>query len=514
MTRFQWIVLGLTAFVVVLVVTITAVFIGSGYLRRGDMPIELATPDQISPTATLISGVGKISGLVWHDICASGGLEQVELSSPPVGCILTGGGGYLANGQRESGEFGIAGITVLLGQGACPASGLAATTTSADGSFSFPLLARDNYCVSIDPSLGSNAGILLPGSWSLMPEDTQAMRNVSLGEGESEIIVEFGWDYAYLPLPPTATATATSSPTPTFTPTPTSTPEPQIPCDMVGFVKDIAVPDGTIFGPDEDFRKTWRLKNIGTCTWSKEYALVFVSGNRMTGDNVTYLQAAVKPGATIDISIELTAPLQVGTHTGYWALRNAAGVIFGMGPQADDAFWVNVRVVKPIKLTIKHDFAENYCAATWVSAAGLIDCPTVEYDINGLIQRQDAPIMEGGRVENEQGLWVIPEGVDGGYLTGTFPPYKVESGDRFKTVVSCLEGYEACAVEFRLEYRIGEGEVKTLGKWYETYEGNYTKVNIDLTPLAGKEVQFILTIRALDVFDEDSGLWLRPSIWR
>jgi hypothetical protein len=67
---------------------------------------------------------------------------------------------------------------------------------------------------------------------------------------------------------------------------------------------------------------------------------------------------------------------------------------------------------------------------------------------------------------------------------------------------------------FKLEYQIGNGETKTLGRWTEAYDGKYTKVDVDLSPLAGKDVKFILTVRAKDTFDQDSALWIHPSIWR
>ena len=81
-------------------------------------------------------------------------------------------------------------------------------------------------------------------------------------------------------------------------------------CDWAQFVADVTVPDGTKYAPGTAFTKTWRLKNIGTCTWTKAYALVFVSGDRMTGDKVTQLKGNVAPGQTVDISIELTAPVE------------------------------------------------------------------------------------------------------------------------------------------------------------------------------------------------------------
>src|SRR5512135_3467629 len=49
-------------------------------------------------------------------------------------------------------------------------------------------------------------------------------------------------------------------------------------CDRAQFIADVTVPDGTRFSPGAAFTKTWRLKNVGTCTWSTSYTLVFSSG--------------------------------------------------------------------------------------------------------------------------------------------------------------------------------------------------------------------------------------------
>ena len=46
-------------------------------------------------------------------------------------------------------------------------------------------------------------------------------------------------------------------------------------CDWAQFVADVTVPDGTSYAANTAFRKTWRLKNIGACTWTTSYALVF-----------------------------------------------------------------------------------------------------------------------------------------------------------------------------------------------------------------------------------------------
>ena len=82
----------------------------------------------------------------------------------------------------------------------------------------------------------------------------------------------------YAPTPFIVTATPVP---PTSTPVrPANTPPPTAVsyCDWVSFIKDVTIPDGTQVLPGETFTKMWRLKNSGTCTWTPDYALVWVSG--------------------------------------------------------------------------------------------------------------------------------------------------------------------------------------------------------------------------------------------
>jgi hypothetical protein len=108
-------------------------------------------------------------------------------------------------------------------------------------------------------------------------------------------------------------------------------------CDAMAFVADVTIPDGEDMTAGKTFTKTWRLRNSGTCTWSTTYNVVFVSGSSMGGPATQALSASVVPGSTIDISVNLTAPSSNGEHTGYWALRNAAGQNFG-------SFYVQIEV--------------------------------------------------------------------------------------------------------------------------------------------------------------------------
>ncbi len=112
------------------------------------------------------------------------------------------------------------------------------------------------------------------------------------------------------------------TPTPTITLTPTIT-NTTIPCDRAAFVTDVTIPDGEELQPNESFTKTWRLKNDGSCTWTSSYALIFNSGDSMGGPASQQLTSGtVAPGATMDVSVNLTAPSSPGTYKGYWKLRN------------------------------------------------------------------------------------------------------------------------------------------------------------------------------------------------
>lgn len=90
-------------------------------------------------------------------------------------------------------------------------------------------------------------------------------------------------------------------------------------------------PDEAILTPGEYFWKTWTLQNVGTCTWTTAYRLVFWSGDRL-GSSVSYpLPDDVAPGTNINLSIYLQAPADGGTFTGYWRIKTPWESNFGVG---------------------------------------------------------------------------------------------------------------------------------------------------------------------------------------
>lgn len=135
------------------------------------------------------------------------------------------------------------------------------------------------------------------------------------------------------PAPSDTPAPVTPTGTPTVTPTlallPTITPTGGAPGgDQAEYVADISIPDGTDLSPGEQFTKTWRLRNAGTSVWTTNYSLAFIGGAQMDGPNAVSLTQSVNPGETVDISVNLVAPLETGTHRGFWEMRDASQQLF------------------------------------------------------------------------------------------------------------------------------------------------------------------------------------------
>jgi hypothetical protein len=110
------------------------------------------------------------------------------------------------------------------------------------------------------------------------------------------------------------------------------------------FIKDVTYPDGTVVSPGQSLIKTWRIKNVGACTWNSEYQLVFDSGEAMNGPAYQQLtDILIPPGEALDISVQLIAPDTAGTYRGNWKLSDPNGDIFGT--TTGNPIWVEIEVV-------------------------------------------------------------------------------------------------------------------------------------------------------------------------
>ena len=141
-------------------------------------------------------------------------------------------------------------------------------------------------------------------------------------------------------IPPTSAATATEAATitpeasiaPTETAVPTNDPfevtPTEITCDDAKWTADVTVPDGTEMSPGQDFVKTWKIRNTGSCTWGTDYTVIFAYGEKMSGV-ADPLTSAVAPGEEVEISVRLKAPSTSGQFSSTWRMANASSSPFG-----------------------------------------------------------------------------------------------------------------------------------------------------------------------------------------
>ena len=118
------------------------------------------------------------------------------------------------------------------------------------------------------------------------------------------------------------------------------------------FIEDITVRDNTQMDLGDGFVKIWRLRNIGTCTWTNGYSLVFIGGDRMNAPKRIQFGTSVAPGQLVDLVIDFTVPELAGAYQSFWKLQPDTGRSFGIGPNGEHSFWVKIMVESPLGAVI------------------------------------------------------------------------------------------------------------------------------------------------------------------
>ena len=144
--------------------------------------------------------------------------------------------------------------------------------------------------------------------------------------------------------------TAATTPNPneaTAQPTTAPTAEAGKKCFQFDFLGDVNYPPGTIVKPGTKFSKTWTVKNTGTCTWSRDYDVVFVGGEAFGSNKRGDITREVVPGDIIEITIDnMTAPQTEGTYYSYWMIAAPDGARVGYGPNQQWGLGIELVVSK------------------------------------------------------------------------------------------------------------------------------------------------------------------------
>jgi hypothetical protein len=310
--------------------------------------------------------------------------------------------------------------------------------------------------------------------------------------------------------PPAATNTSVSFPTLPASPRPPAASATPV-CDQAAFVKDVNIPDGSQISPGGTFTKTWRLKNAGVCTWSG-YTLVFESGNAMGSTSPQTIET-VLPGEEVDLSVNFTAPAAAGSYRSYWQIRNSSGTPLPvLGGTQGKTFFVDIKVAV---VSSGFDLHSRASKANWVGSGGTVPFGGPDTDVKGFAMYRDNQKLEDGSSPSKI-LEVHPQMVNDGSMTGLYPGYTVIPGEHFKAKIGFLAKSDGTCgagnVKFQLNYKETSGAFNSLGEWTDTCDGVLREIDLNLSGIAGKSVQFVLAVLANGPATEDWAIWVNPRV--
>ncbi len=121
---------------------------------------------------------------------------------------------------------------------------------------------------------------------------------------------------------------------------PTPLPTRQANCEnLLEFIDDLTIPDGTEVLPGEKFIKQWLIKNTGSCNWNSSYSLQLISGLALGAEKVQGLYPARQSTKAI-LEITFSAPDNPGRYNSWWQAYDSNDNRFG------DPFYVEISVVE------------------------------------------------------------------------------------------------------------------------------------------------------------------------
>ncbi len=162
-----------------------------------------------------------------------------------------------------------------------------------------------------------------------------------------------------------------------------------------------------------------------------------------------------------------------------------------------------------------YSFADRYCEAEWRAGSEVLSCPGASGDeLHSFVLPIQEPKLESGLTAQDLSLWVKPEAVEEGFIAGVYPVMSITEGDRLSAYVGCLFGVPDCKVRFEIAYRAAGGEFQNLVSVTDVYDGRVSEIDLDLSPLAGEAVEFVLRVVSMGPSEEAHAVWVGPRIVR
>lgn len=120
-----------------------------------------------------------------------------------------------------------------------------------------------------------------------------------------------------------ASAEATSTPTASSTKVYVSKPviKPAYDCKLIKQNPR----DGYPIEADGFFDITWTIQNTGTATWSEDFIYRWWKGDQIAEVAHHMLPRETKPDKTVDLTVDMIAPEELGKYTTWWELVDSSG---------------------------------------------------------------------------------------------------------------------------------------------------------------------------------------------
>ena len=112
------------------------------------------------------------------------------------------------------------------------------------------------------------------------------------------------------------------------------------------FLGDVTIPDNTLISPGQPFRKTWRLRNDGTCAWGPNDVVHSITNvnNNSFGAPTAIAMPNVPPGDVVDLSIDMVGPTTPSLQRSEWMFMVNEGGLRGVGAQGETPLYVQISV--------------------------------------------------------------------------------------------------------------------------------------------------------------------------
>jgi hypothetical protein len=157
------------------------------------------------------------------------------------------------------------------------------------------------------------------------------------------------------------------------------------------------------------------------------------------------------------------------------------------------------------------DFVDQMCAAQWFTRGQSLPCPGNEAQASaGFVMSLGADVQ--GLPSGFKLLLTYPPEDNFDTISSKYPPFTVKKGDRFRAQLAC-RAHSFCDVEFGLNYYDDNGQTG-LKHWIYLFIDPPVAVDYSLDGIAGKTVQFNLSVQAKGNRIDANSVWIDPHIYR